>query len=161
MCYNDFGDNMSMQKKIKSTNNNVEVENTNDELKKLIVLILVVTAFFFIFTTNIVGLIPIFPGGANVTGNINITLFLAVCTMLAINLFGNKEYWKEIFWPEVPLFLKAYPIPVMVNGSWIRSRTQSIQCNHASFHELLGSFGGIYSGICIYDVECSIHWLGS
>lgn len=71
------------------------------------------TVFFFIFTTNIIGLIPIFPGGANVTGNINITLFLAVCTMLAINLFGNKEYWKEIFWPEVPLFLKAYPTPVM------------------------------------------------
>ena len=71
------------------------------------------TVFFFIFTTNLIGLIPIFPGGANVTGNINITLFLAVCTMLAINLFGNKEYWKEIFWPEVPLFLKAYPVPVM------------------------------------------------
>lgn len=71
------------------------------------------TVFFFIFTTNIIGLIPIFPGGANVTGNINITLFLAVCTMLAINLFGNKEYWKEIFWPEVPLFLKAYPLPIM------------------------------------------------
>ena len=71
------------------------------------------TVFFCIFTTNIIGLIPIFPGGANVTGNINITLFLAVCTMLAINLFGNKEYWKEIFWPEVPLFLKAYPAPVM------------------------------------------------
>lgn len=71
------------------------------------------TVFFFIFTTNIIGLIPIFPGGANVTGNINITLFLAVCTMLAINLFGNKEYWKEIFWPEVPLFLKAYPVPIM------------------------------------------------
>lgn len=71
------------------------------------------TVFFFIFTTNIIGLIPIFPGGANVTGNINITLFLAVCSMLAINLFGNKEYWKEIFWPEVPLFLKAYPAPVM------------------------------------------------
>lgn len=71
------------------------------------------TVFFFIFTTNLIGLIPIFPGGANVTGNINITLFLAVCTMLAINLFGNKEYWKEIFWPEVPLFLKAYPVPIM------------------------------------------------
>ena len=54
-----------------------------------------------------------FPGGANGTGNINMTLFLAVCTMIAINLFGNKEYWKEIFWPEVPLFLKAYPVPVM------------------------------------------------
>ena len=71
------------------------------------------TVFFFIFTTNIVGLIPIFPGGANVTGNINITFFLALCTMLAINLFANKEYWKEIFWPDVPLFLKAYPAPIM------------------------------------------------
>ena len=33
-------------------------------------------------------------------------------TMLAINLFGNKEYWKEILWPDVPVFLKA-PIPLM------------------------------------------------
>ena len=48
------------------------------------------------------------------TGNINITFFLALCTMLAINIFANKEYWKEIFWPEVPLFLKAYPAPVML-----------------------------------------------
>ncbi len=71
------------------------------------------TVFFFIFTSNLVGLIPVFPGGANVTGNINVTLFLAVCTMLVVNLFGNKEYWKEIFWPEVPLFLKAYPVPLI------------------------------------------------
>ena len=71
------------------------------------------TVFFFNLTTNLIGLIPIFPGGANVTGNINITFFLALCTMLAINIFANKEYWKEIFWPEVPLFLKAYPVPIM------------------------------------------------
>lgn len=71
------------------------------------------TCFFFIFLTNLLGLLPIFPGGANVTGNINITFFLALCTMLAINLFGNKEYWKDIFWPDVPLFLKAYPVPIM------------------------------------------------
>lgn len=70
------------------------------------------TVFFFILVANILGLIPIFPGGANVTGNINITLFLAFCTMLAINLFGNKEYWKEIFWPDVPMFLKV-PIPLL------------------------------------------------
>ena len=68
------------------------------------------TAFFFILITNLLGLLPIFPGGANVTGNINITFFLAVCTFLAVNLFGNREYWKEIFWPDVPLFLKAIPI---------------------------------------------------
>ena len=71
------------------------------------------TVFFFIFTTNILGLLPIFPGGANVTGNINITFFLAICTMIAINLFGNKEYWKDIFWPKVPVFLKAYPVALM------------------------------------------------
>lgn len=68
------------------------------------------TVFFFIFMTNLVGLLPIFPGGSNVTGNINITFFLAFCTFLAINLFGNKEYWKDIFWPNVPIFLKAIPI---------------------------------------------------
>lgn len=70
------------------------------------------TVFFFIFTCNIIGLIPIFPGGTNITGNINITLFLALCSMIAINIFGNKEYWKDIFWPHVPLLLKA-PIPLM------------------------------------------------
>lgn len=68
------------------------------------------TVFFFIFFTNLLGLLPIFPGGSNVTGNINITFFLAICTFLAINLFGNKEYWKDIFWPDVPIFLKAIPL---------------------------------------------------
>ena len=68
------------------------------------------TVFFFILFTNLLGLLPIFPGGSNVTGNINITFFLAFCTFLAINLFGNKEYWKEIFWPNVPIFLKAIPL---------------------------------------------------
>ena len=71
------------------------------------------TVFFFILVTNLLGLIPIFPAGANVTGNINITFFLALCTMLLVNIFGNKEYWKEIFWPDVPLFLKAYPAPLI------------------------------------------------
>ncbi|MDR0742839.1 MAG: F0F1 ATP synthase subunit A [Tannerella sp.] len=70
------------------------------------------TAFFFIFINNLMGLVPIFPGGANVTGNISVTLVLALCTMLAINIFGNKEYWKEIFWPDVPLWMKV-PIPLM------------------------------------------------
>ncbi len=70
------------------------------------------TAFFFIFLSNLMGLIPIFPGGSNVTGNIAVTMALAICTFLAVNLFGNKEYWKEIFWPDVPMWLK-FPIPLM------------------------------------------------
>lgn len=70
------------------------------------------TAFFFILFNNMLGIIPFFPGGANVTGNINITFILAVCTFLAINLFGTKKYWKDIFWPEVPTWLKV-PVPLM------------------------------------------------
>ena len=70
------------------------------------------TVFFFIFTCNLIGLVPVFPGGANVTGNINITMFLAVTSMLVINIFANKEYWKEVFWPEVPMALK-FPVPLM------------------------------------------------
>ena len=70
------------------------------------------TAFFFILTMNLLGLIVIFPGGANLTGNIAITLVLAVMTFVITNIHGNKHYWKEIFWPDVPLFLK-FPIPIM------------------------------------------------
>lgn len=70
------------------------------------------TVFFFIFFTNLMGLLPIFPGGANVTGNIAVSLALALCTFIAVNLFGNKEYYKEIFWPDVPVWLKL-PVPLM------------------------------------------------
>lgn len=70
------------------------------------------TAFFFIFLCNLLGLVPFFPGGANVTGNIAVTMVLALFTFFAINLFGNRHYWKEILWPDVPLFLK-FPIPIM------------------------------------------------
>ena len=68
------------------------------------------TAFFFIFINNLLGIIPIFPGGANITGNIAITFALAMCTFIAVNVFGNKHYWKEILWPDVPMFLKAIPL---------------------------------------------------
>lgn len=68
------------------------------------------TAFFFIFFANLFGLIPIFPFSANVTGNLSITLVLALCTYFFVNFYGNKHYWKDIFWPDVPIFLKAFPL---------------------------------------------------
>lgn len=70
------------------------------------------TVFFFILVNNLIGIIPIFPGGANITGNIAITGVLAVCTFIAVNLFATKDYWKDIFWPKAPLYLKL-PIPIM------------------------------------------------
>ncbi len=72
----------------------------------------VMTVFFFILVANWMGLVPVFPGGANLTGNLNITFLLALLSMIAINLFGNKEYWKDIFWPNVPLAIKC-PVPLI------------------------------------------------
>lgn len=70
------------------------------------------TVFFFILAMNLLGLIVIFPGGANLTGNIAITFVLAICTFIMTNVVATKHYWKEIFWPDVPLWLK-FPIPIM------------------------------------------------
>jgi len=70
------------------------------------------TAFFFIFVNNLMGIVPFFPGGANITGNIAVTMVLALCTFFAVNFFGNKHYWKDILWPEVPTWLKV-PLPLM------------------------------------------------
>lgn len=70
------------------------------------------TAFFLIFVMNLLGLVVIFPGGANLTGNIAVTLVLALITFFITNIKGNKHYWKDIFWPDVPVWLKC-PIPIM------------------------------------------------
>lgn len=70
------------------------------------------TVFFFILAMNLLGLVVVFPGGANLTGNIAVTLVLSVLTFLVTNIFANRHYWKEIFWPDVPLWLK-FPIPIM------------------------------------------------
>lgn len=100
------------------------------------------TVFFFILTTNMIGLIPIFPGGANVTGNINITLFLAFCTMLAINLFANAHYWKEILWPEVPGPLKLLMIPIEIFGVFTKPFALMIRlfANMMAGHAVILSF---------------------
>lgn len=63
-------------------------------------------AFFFILLNNFLGIVPFFPGGANLTGNIAITMVLALCTFFTVNIFGTKHYYKEIFNPDVPVFLK-------------------------------------------------------
>jgi len=71
------------------------------------------TIFFFIFLNNLLGLVPIFPGGANLTGNIAVTMVLAVFTFLITTFSGNKAYWIHIInAPGVPWWLKI-PIPLM------------------------------------------------
>lgn len=74
------------------------------------------TVFFFIWFNNMLGLVPIFPGGANVTGNIALTFVLSLGTLLIVNLNGNKYYWKHILLPDVPWWLYPIMIPVELIG---------------------------------------------
>ena len=69
------------------------------------------TAFFFIFVNNVMGIIPIFPGGASTTGNIAVTVVLALCTFFVVSISGTKHYWIDKIWPDVPIWLKI-PIPI-------------------------------------------------
>lgn len=72
------------------------------------------TVFFFILVNNLLGLLP---GAANVTGNISITLTLAVFTFIITQFSGNKDYWKHVFnTPGVPWWLLPIMIPVEIIG---------------------------------------------
>lgn len=71
------------------------------------------TIFFFIFLNNLLGLVPIIPGGANLTGNITITMALALFTFTITTINGNKAYWTHMVnTPGVPWWLKI-PVPLM------------------------------------------------
>src|SRR5690606_27311090 len=77
---------------------------------------LLLTIFFFIWINNLLGLIPIFPGAANVTGNIAVTFVLAFIVLIVVNINGNKYYWKHILAPDVPWWLYPIMIPVELVG---------------------------------------------
>lgn len=85
-----------------------------DKYKKYVPYLL--TVFFFIWFNNMLGLIPIIPGGANVTGNIAVTLTLAFFTLLITNFSGNKNYWGHIVAPPVPKWLLFIMVPVELIG---------------------------------------------
>ena len=74
---------------------------------------LLLTIFFFILVNNLFGIIPFFPGGYNLTGNIAITAVLSVIILFVVNLNANKHYWKHIFMPN-PWWLFPIMIPVEI-----------------------------------------------
>ncbi|MBK6265841.1 F0F1 ATP synthase subunit A [Marivirga sp. S37H4] len=71
------------------------------------------TVFFFIWLSNLIGLVPFFPGSSNLSGNVSFTATLAVITLLVTTFSGNKAYWKHIFWmPGVPVPVKILLAPI-------------------------------------------------
>jgi F-type H+-transporting ATPase subunit a len=62
------------------------------------------TVFFFIWILNLLGLTPL---GFNVTGQIAVTVCLALFTMVIYMFNGSKDFWKHTLWmPGVPYILR-------------------------------------------------------
>ncbi|RCU42538.1 ATP synthase F0 subunit A [Chryseobacterium lacus] len=74
------------------------------------------TVFFFVWLNNLFGLIPFFPGSANLTGNIAVTAALAIITLIITLFSANKSFWKHIFMPPVPAALYPIMVPIEIIG---------------------------------------------
>ncbi|MBI1224610.1 MAG: F0F1 ATP synthase subunit A [Bacteroidetes bacterium] len=101
--------------------------------------------FFFILGLNLFGQIP-FLGGSNVTGNLAVTMVLAIITFLVVNLSGNKHYWEHIFWmPGVPAWVKIILTPVEILGVFIKPMTLMLRlfANITAGHMVMVIFVGL------------------
>lgn len=115
------------------------------------------TVFFFIWFNNTLGLVPFLPGGANLTGNIAITMVLAVITLLITVFNGNKHYWGHIFWmPGVPVPMKIFLIPLEIIGIF----TKPIALMIRLFANITAGHILVLSLICLIFVFDSI-WVSS
>jgi F-type H+-transporting ATPase subunit a len=101
------------------------------------------TLFFFILINNLLGLLP---GAANLTGNIAVTLSLAVLTFLIVTFSGNKNYWMHIISPPgVPWFVLPIMIPVEIVGVFMKpiSLTVRLFANITAGHIIILSLLGL------------------
>lgn len=115
------------------------------------------TVFFFILINNLMGLIPIFPFGANVTGSISVTFALAAITFIITLLNGNRHYWGHILaMPGVPKPVLLILTPVEILGVFLRPAIlmirlfANITAGHIivlSFFALIFIFGEINAGL--------------
>jgi len=99
-----------------------EIAKPNIEEKKVSKFMpYLLTVFFFIWISNMIGLIPFFPFSANLTGNIAVTIVLAMITFIITTINGNKHYWGHIFnMPGVPKIMLIIMIPVEVLGMFTK-----------------------------------------
>lgn len=115
------------------------------------------TAFFFIAINNLLGLIPIFPGGANLTGSISVALVLAAFTLVITFVVANKHYWRHVFaMPGVPLPVLIILTPIEILGLFLRPFVlmirlfANITAGHIialAFFSLIFIFGEMHAGL--------------
>jgi F-type H+-transporting ATPase subunit a len=79
------------------------------------------TVFFFVLIANLLGIVPVFPGGANFSGNITITMSLALFTFVITMFSANKNYWRHIFaMPGVPIGVLVILTPIEIFGMFLK-----------------------------------------
>lgn len=101
------------------------------------------TLFFFIWFNNMMGLLP---GSANVTGNIAVTMVLALITFFITNINGKAGYWKHLVAPPgVPGFVLPLIVPVEIIGIFVKPLTLMIRlfANITAGHIILLSLIGL------------------
>lgn len=108
------------------------------------------TVFFFIWIANMLGLIPVFPGGANLTGNIAVTATLAGLTFIITTFSANRHYWRHIFaMPGIPIGILVILTPIEIMGMFLKPIVLTIRlfANILAGHIIALSF---YSLIFIF-----------
>lgn len=81
---------------------------------------ILLSIFFFIWLNNLLGLIPFFPFGGNVTGNLAFTMVMALFVFIITIFSGNKHYWGHILTPDVPKALYILMIPIEIVGMFTK-----------------------------------------
>lgn len=81
---------------------------------------ILLSIFFFIWLNNLLGLIPFFPFGGNVTGNLAFTMIMALFVFVITVFSGNKHYWGHILTPDVPKALYPLMIPIEIIGMFTK-----------------------------------------
>ncbi len=114
------------------------------------------TVFFFILIGNLLGLIP-WIGSPNLTGNISVTITLAMFTLIIQLIFSKKSFWKHIFMPPgVPLALYPILVPIEIAGIFIKPAALLIRL----FANMTAGHIIVISLISIIFVKESIAWSG-
>jgi F-type H+-transporting ATPase subunit a len=101
------------------------------------------TLFFFIWFNNLLGLLP---GGVNLTGNIAVTVVLAIITFIIVHLSAKKGYFMHLIKPPgVPIALLPIMVPVEIVGVFMKPISLALRlfANITAGHIIMLSFIGL------------------
>jgi F-type H+-transporting ATPase subunit a len=114
------------------------------------------TVFFFILCGNVLGLIPVLTN-PNLTGNISVTMTLAMFMLVIQLIYSKGAFWSHIFMPPgVPVALYPILVPIELAGIFIKPIALMIRL----FANITAGHIIIISLISIIFVNQSAAWAG-